>query len=122
MIRHDQRPWLRFLVLLCAAAVLALYPLSATAKVTAVLHGGDLGEREGDPIDSNDFGGGGNGGSHDDVNDSYAVAHVGSDAMPGIVVGKWTLVVVPSQVLGVTVFSFVVIDRDAFVGEAGNAQ
>ncbi len=107
---------------MCAAAALVLYPLSATAKVTATLHGGGDGEREGDPIDSNDFGGGGGGGSHDDINSVSSVAHVGSGAAPGIVVGKWTLVLVPNQVLGVTVFSFVVIEQDAAVGEAWYAR
>lgn len=122
MIRHDQRSWFRVLILLGAALALALVPLIASARINDTLNGGDTpGDREGDPIDSNDYGSGGSGDSHDNIGSAYAVAGPARSA-PGIVVGKWMLLLVPDRSLGVTVFSFVVLEQGAADGEAAYAR
>lgn len=119
MIRLTHQPWLRFMAVLCATAVLALLPLSAGAAVHVAINNGGGGDTQGDPIDTNDFGSGGSGGGgHGDITNSFAV----QVADPGVVIGKWTVLLVPDTILGVTVFSFVIIDNDASVGEAWYAQ
>ena len=121
MIRLNQRPWLRFAAVFCALVAFALIPLAAGGAIDLRLNNGDTLDLEGDPIDSNDYGSGGSGGSHDDIEDSYAV--VGSPSVrPGVIIGKWMILLVPDRSFGVPVFSFVAIERGAIVGEARYAQ
>ncbi len=120
MIRLNHRPWLRFAAICCALVVFALMPLMAAGANSLRLSTGELPDFEGDPIDSNDYGSGGPGGDYDDRQDSYAVVTV-PPVRPGVVVGKWILLLVPDRSFGVPVFSFVAIERGVLVGEARNA-
>ncbi len=117
MFSFIQRPWRRLAALLCTLAVCGLLPLAATGAPGVRISDGDE-DRGGDPIDSNDFGTGGGGGSHDDIENYTA----GSLRLPGAKLGKWLVLLVPDSRYGVTVFSFVIIERGAIVGEARYAQ
>lgn len=119
MFRSTCQLRLRTAALLVAAAALVLIPPVAAGKVSLTMAGGDETQREGDPVDSNDYGGGG--GSHDDIQDSYFVLPV-QPRGPGLVLGRWLVLLVPDRSLGVTVFSFVAIERTTRDGEGWDAQ
>ncbi|MBE0566872.1 MAG: hypothetical protein IH621_12980 [Krumholzibacteria bacterium] len=119
MIRSTCEPRLRAAALLVAAAALFLLPPVAAGKVSVTIAGGDVSQREGDPVDSNDYGGGG--GSDDAVQDSYFVQPV-LPRGPGLVLGRWLVLLVPDRSLGITVFSFVAIERTTRDGEGWDAQ
>ena len=121
MIRLIHRPWLRFAAVYCALVTFALVPLVATGAINVRISNGESFDLEGDPIDSNDYGSGGSGDDHDDMQDEYAVIDV-PPVRPGVVVGKWILLLVPDRSFGVPVFSFVAIERGVLVGEARNAR
>lgn len=120
MNRLQHRSWQGLAATACAAGLLAFLPLAAHAEpgVTPWDYGDD--GTEGDPIDSNDFDGG-MGGGHDDIHDSYSTVPDGI-RLPGLDLGKWTLMLVPDSSLGVTVFSFVVVERPAAVEGAWYAR
>ena len=120
MFRLTQRSWLRFAAVFCALVAFVLIPLAAAGAINVRASNGEPTDLEGDPIDSNDYGSGA-GGNHDDIEDSYAVAVV-PPVHPGVTVGKWMILLVPDRSFGVPVFSFVVIERGAIVGEARYAQ
>ncbi|MFO7608662.1 MAG: hypothetical protein R6X35_05615 [Candidatus Krumholzibacteriia bacterium] len=120
MTRPSDRSWLRTCALLGAAVALILFPPVAAGKINVTIHGGDEDTNvEGDPIDSNDYGGGG--GSHDDIQDYGSVATI-EPRLPGLNLGRWLLVLVPDRSLGVPVFSFVVVERATLVGEGWDAR
>lgn len=120
MIRLHDRTWRRLASAVCAAGLLAFLPLVAHAEpgVTPWDYGDD--GAEGDPIDSNDFNGG-MGDGHDDIHDSSSTVPDGT-RLPGLDLGKWILVLVPGGTFGVTVYSFVVVERPAAVEGAWYAQ
>ncbi|HPF69837.1 MAG TPA: hypothetical protein PLQ13_04125 [Candidatus Krumholzibacteria bacterium] len=116
---HPLRP-LRWPAL-AAALLLILPPAVTRAAITRTMHLDGPGDVEGDPIDSNDFGGGGGGGSHDDIHDSYALAPA-PRKLPVLVIGRWTVLLVPDGRFGLSAFSFVVLESNGIVEEAGHAH
>ena len=114
------RPWLQFLAVFVAVAlVLFVWPTDGFARAR-LSNGATPDTPEGDPIDSNDYGGGGGGDGGDDVEDSYAVAP--TPRLPVIRLGDWVLVIVPDATFGSTGFTFRVVDVGAFAAEAWYAQ
>jgi hypothetical protein len=114
------RPWLKFLAVFVAfALVLFVWPTDGFARER--LSNGETPETpEGDPIDSNDYGGGGGGDGGDDVDESSAVAP--SPRPPVIFIGDWVIVIVPDMSAGSVGFTFRVIDLGASAAEAWYAQ
>jgi hypothetical protein len=120
MLRLIHHPWLRLAALLGALAAFALLPLTAAGKVPVTLYDGQGDDPEGDPTDSNDISGGGSG-SHDDIQSTSSIGLIERPA-PGLIAGRWMLLLVPDRSLGVTVFTFVVVERPTAAGEGWDAQ
>ena len=120
MHRLIHRPWLRFAAVYCALVTFALTPLVAAGAINVRISKGETFDLEGDPIDSNDYGSGSTDGDRD-MQDSDSVIDV-PPGRPGVVVGKWILLLVPDRSFGLPVFSFVSIERGVLVGEARNAR
>jgi hypothetical protein len=114
------RPWLQYLAVIAAVAlVLFVWPTEGFARAR-LSNGETPGTAEGDPIDSNDYGGAGGSGSGDDVEDSYAVAP--TPRLPVVRLGGWVIVIVPDVTFGSAGFTFRIVDVGAFVTEARYAQ
>lgn len=97
----------RLLALLFPAALAAsiFVPTKAMAVVYMSMGGGDNGSMDGDPLDTNDYGGGGGG---SDVHDSHSV---GSPVPLVLELGDMQVFLVQDVVGGKLIFRFIVMER-----------
>ena len=108
------RTWLPFLTVFCAVVVVLCVAPADGLALQRISNGDAPSGAEGDPIDSNDYGGGS--GNDDNVEDSCAIAPI--HRLPIIGFGDRVLVLVPDSTFGVRGFTIMIVDRATLAGEA----
>lgn len=106
------------LVGLLAVALVLLFGVSSGLARERISNGDATDTPGGDPVDSNDYGTGGGGGSDDNVEDSHAPAPVPGYELFLLQLGDVVFVMLPDASLGTAGFTLQILDVRTLAGEA----